>query len=325
MPKISVIIPIYNVEKYLPQCLDSILAQTFTDFELILVNDGSKDRSGNICDEYAQKDSRIVVIHKENGGASSARNRGLDIAKGEWISFIDSDDYVTPNLLSNLTSKSGNDTSLIISGIHKVDENGNITETRIYNQIDINCSTDFDELFNRNILQKHNGPCAKLYSQNIIRQFNIKFQEDIISGEDTIFNYNYLIHCDSVKIVDTADYYYMSRPGSLTTQGSFPLKFEKRSYQLYRMAIQNLTAKYKIGHPYIHERECFFMDKLINSIYAENINRSQRITELRDISFETYKENKKSHSKKEAMLKFLLLTRSFYTYDFIRTLWSKFQ
>ena len=117
MPKVSVIIPVYNVEKYLPQCIDSILAQTFTDFELILVNDGSKDCSGNICDEYAQKDSRIVVIHKENGGASSARNRGLDIAKGEWISFIDSDDYVTPNYLSNLISEAqANCASLVIQG-----------------------------------------------------------------------------------------------------------------------------------------------------------------------------------------------------------------
>ena len=93
-PKISVIVPVYKAEKYLHRCVDSILAQTFTDFELLLINDGSPDNSGVICDEYAQKDNRIRVFHKENGGVSSARNIGLDNAKGEWITFIDSDDYI---------------------------------------------------------------------------------------------------------------------------------------------------------------------------------------------------------------------------------------
>ena len=94
-PKISVIVPVYNVEQYLPRCIDSILAQTFTDFELLLIDDGSTDNSGKICDEYAKKkDTKIRVWHKENGGVSSARNMGLDFAKGEYIQFIDSDDFI---------------------------------------------------------------------------------------------------------------------------------------------------------------------------------------------------------------------------------------
>ena len=94
MPKVSVIVPIYNVEKYLNRCVDSILAQTWSDFELILIDDGSSDRSGVICDEYAQKDGRVRVIHKENGGVSSARNAGLDAAEGELVAFVDSDDWI---------------------------------------------------------------------------------------------------------------------------------------------------------------------------------------------------------------------------------------
>lgn len=96
MPTISIIVPVYNVEAYLCRCIDSILAQTFTDFELILVDDGSPDNCSSICDEYAKKDSRIVVVHKENGGLSDARNTGLDIAKGEYIGFVDSDDFIHP-------------------------------------------------------------------------------------------------------------------------------------------------------------------------------------------------------------------------------------
>ena len=103
-PKISVIVPVYNVEKYLCRCIDSILAQTFTDFELLLIDDGSKDSSGEICEEYAGKDARIRVFHRQNGGVSTARNLGIDKAKGEWIYFVDSDDVVLPSALGTFCS-----------------------------------------------------------------------------------------------------------------------------------------------------------------------------------------------------------------------------
>jgi len=97
-PKISIIVPVYKVEQYIHKCIDSILNQTLNDFELILVNDGSPDQCGQICDEYAKCDSRIKVIHKENGGQASARNMGLDIATGEYIGFVDSDDWIEPDM-----------------------------------------------------------------------------------------------------------------------------------------------------------------------------------------------------------------------------------
>ena len=102
VPKVSVIVPVYKVEKYLPECIESILAQTFTDFELILVDDGSPDNSGKICDDYAARDSRIRVFHKENGGVSSARNLGLDNARGEWIGFVDPDDWIEPDMYEQM-------------------------------------------------------------------------------------------------------------------------------------------------------------------------------------------------------------------------------
>ena len=98
-PMISVIIPVYNVEKYLARCIDSVLRQTYHNFEIILVDDGTPDRSGEICDEYAAKDARISVIHKENGGLSSARNAGIEAAKGQWLQFVDSDDYIADLLM----------------------------------------------------------------------------------------------------------------------------------------------------------------------------------------------------------------------------------
>ena len=113
MPKISVIVPVYKVEPYLHECVDSILAQTFTDFELILVDDGSSDNCGKICDEYAAKDSRIRVIHQENRGVSAARNAALDAAKGEFIAFIDSDDVVNVYYLEVLLSGMDEDTDIV--------------------------------------------------------------------------------------------------------------------------------------------------------------------------------------------------------------------
>ena len=123
MCEISIIVPVYKVEKYLKKCVDSILAQTFTDFELILVDDGSPDDSGKICEEYAEKDARVRVLHKENGGLSSARNAGIEVAKGKYLGFIDSDDYIAEDmyeLLYNTIIKE--DADLSICGIYDVYE-----------------------------------------------------------------------------------------------------------------------------------------------------------------------------------------------------------
>lgn len=324
MPKVSVIVPVYNTEKYLPRCIESILAQTFTDFELILVNDGSTDNSGKICDEYAKKDSRIVVIHKENGGASSARNKGIDNAKGEWIAFVDSDDFVSEHFLYNFINALSDNTDLIIGGITKIDESKNILETRKYDAAFINFCQDFSYLFEKKILQKHNGPCAKLYKLSIINEHILRFHEDIISGEDVIFNYNYYIYVVWANIIETSDYYYATRSGSLTTQGIFPFSQEKQSYQLYMLSAFKLTSQFEIHHPYIYERECLFIDKLINAIYHEKFNRKKRLSELAKITFDKYLLYKKTHSLKEYILVQLLSKKKFWLYDLIRMLWSKY-
>ena len=119
MPKISVIVPVYNVEKYLHECVDSILAQTFTDFELILINDGSQDSSGAICEEYAAKDKRITLIHQENQGQAAARNNAITIAQGEWIHFVDSDDVIHPQMLEILYDAVDETTKISMCGLCK--------------------------------------------------------------------------------------------------------------------------------------------------------------------------------------------------------------
>ena len=121
---ISVIVPVYNIEAYLRKCIDSILAQTYTNLEIILVDDGSTDNSGEICNEYAAKDARIRVIHKGNGGLSSARNTGIDIATGKYIGFVDSDDYLAPDMYEKLLGAIvNNHADISVCNVHHVDEN----------------------------------------------------------------------------------------------------------------------------------------------------------------------------------------------------------
>lgn len=126
---VSVIVPVYNVENYLRECLDSIVAQTYRSIEVILIDDGSKDSSGEICDEYADKDNRVKVIHKENGGVSAARNTGLDVAKGEWISYVDSDDYIEDTMLETLICLAKeNDVELAMCSFKDISECENVTQ-----------------------------------------------------------------------------------------------------------------------------------------------------------------------------------------------------
>lgn len=204
MPKVSVIVPVYNVEKYLRRCVDSILSQTFTDFELILVNDGSKDDSGKICDEYVQKDSRIVVIHKENGGVSSARNKGIDAAQGECITFVDSDDYISEDFIENIYSSNCDFSICSIQCVGsstkslKFEMNEIITKEQIADWI-LNNSQEFSFIAT---------PWAKIYKTDLIKRIGIKFNEKMRYGEDTDFVYRYLGNCNSIKLTNDAVYYY---------------------------------------------------------------------------------------------------------------------
>ena len=179
-PTISIIIPVYSVEKYLSKCLDSIVAQTFTDWECILIDDGSTDASGKICDEYAQKDSRFNIVHQDNKGVSVARNTGLNIAKGEWISFIDSDDYIESQTYEELLQEiNNNEIGIIQYGCIMENESGKVIKTRLFTQKQFTIPSQFDYFEPSN--------CYKLIRRKIINDNNICFREDITLSEDRLF------------------------------------------------------------------------------------------------------------------------------------------
>ena len=204
MCTISVIVPVYNAEKHLCRCIDSILSQTFTDFELLLINDGSTDRSGVICDEYADKDVRIRVFHKENGGVSSARNFGIDNAVGEWIGFCDSDDVVYSSWLSNFCEKITLNTDLIVQGF---DCDKPLCGEKYHQNISfIGFVNEGLELLHTNKIVGY--VWCKLFKSSIIINHKIRFDNRFNLMEDEEFVLRYLIYCRNVVCVNNIGYYY---------------------------------------------------------------------------------------------------------------------
>lgn len=204
---ISIIIPVYNVEPYLKQCLDSIIIQDAPSWEAILVDDGSTDGSSDICDEYANKDPHFRVFHKENGGVSSARNIGLEEAKGKWIWFVDGDDYIENNALPTLRKGINQDCDTIFHGLTQKFENGDT----IFDNHDEDMS-----LKKKDFLLKHycyqNGMI--LFSSKIIKENNLRFSEGIRMGEDMEFQYKYLLLCKKPIRIKNSLYFYRQRHGS---------------------------------------------------------------------------------------------------------------
>jgi len=207
---ISVIVPIYNVEPYLRQCVDSILAQTYTSFEMILVDDGSPDNCPRICDEYAAKDNRIKVIHKINGGLSDARNAGVAYSQGEYIVFIDSDDEVESAFLHDLAEAMQRSSAQIaVCGVKYVylDENpARIVEKTAKAECGLSASELFLLIEDARIF---NPAWNKLYDASLIKKHGIKFADYLV--EDVNFNMDYFAYVDSIAVVESALYRYNKR------------------------------------------------------------------------------------------------------------------
>lgn len=206
MPKISVIVPVYKAEQYLKRCVDSILNQTLTDFELILVDDGSPDKSGQICDEYAVKDKRVKVIHKGNGGVSSARQVGLDAAQGDYVIHADPDDWISSTELQDLYGKVVSTGADFVYCDFYYDYNNGKCE---YVQQQIQGSLNAESLI-QNILEGkiHGSCCNKLISKKLIEISEASFSNEIIRWEDMWFNLLVLRHCNSISYLNRAYYHY---------------------------------------------------------------------------------------------------------------------
>ena len=207
IPQISVIVPVYNVEKYLTQCIESILSQTYQEFELLLIDDGSEDNSGSICDHYSNIDSRVHVFHKENGGVSSARNMGIEHAKGEWVCFVDSDDWIDKDTFEYITGLwKGAD--FLQFGYRRT--GGTASEYSYVPSKVLRYSTSV--YCTKRIY--HSAICGYLLKLNIIKKYKISFPNHIKYGEDQAFILKTLICSSEIVILDRHFYNYRDREGS---------------------------------------------------------------------------------------------------------------
>ncbi len=258
-PLISIIIPVYNTEKYLSDCIDSVLSQTYNNFELILVDDGSNDQSGDICDEYAKSDSRVLSIHQENSGVSVARNQGISVANGDYLAFIDSDDIVHRDFLKTLINEIAiKDIDLIICQFTKDEScikndnwDRNIKEGRSYNIKDAT-------------LKMINGglswcPFGKLYKTNIIKENALIFDKNIAFNEDMLFNLSYLSLCNGI-IMELEDclYFYRDNPNSSCSK-----RFDKNS--------KNIERKISVYRAYTLAKKIFDDSEINTSIELRRI------------------------------------------------------
>lgn len=242
-PAVSIIVPVYNAETALRRCIESILHQSCADFELLLVDDGSKDDSGAICDEYAAKDSRIRVFHKENGGVSAARNLALDVARGKYLQFLDSDDWVVPDatlLLLRAAEEHGAD--LVISDFYRVvgervSVKGDIEEDRVLSR------EEYAEHMMANPADFYYGVLwNKLYRRDIVQDHRIRMDEEISWCEDFLFNLEYIRFARRFYALNVPLYYYVKTKGSLASQISISktVRMKLSMFEYYNRLYQEI-------------------------------------------------------------------------------------
>ena len=278
-PKISIIVPVYNVEQYLERCVESILKQTVDNFELLLINDGSSDNSGQLCDELSGKDTRIRVLHIQNGGVSNARNLGIQSSRGEWISFIDSDDYVTEYYLETLLQPVETDETIgfSIGKLHHI-QNGVVTpfQNTTSEVNGWNAEQTLKELLTTE--KTSFFPVAKLFRKSLIKDH--KFNTQYHLAEDALFLTEVLLQtkCNTV-FIDKPIYFYDHREGSATTSVN---QYVFDTVTVYQEIIHMVKKEFPNLQPELNNREYWsyitVYDKLI---FANNTQFSKKEKEYR--------------------------------------------
>ena len=315
---ISVIVPVYNAEKFLRRCIDSILAQTLECFELLLIDDGSTDSSGLICDEYAILDKRVRVFHKENGGVSSARNLALDNALGEWVTFIDSDDYVSSTYIQDLYSQINDNIELVISFSVSVFRNKYSRMTYGDNLID---QQNFELLFTEYDLDWRTSPWAKLYKKSIIEFNNLRFNTALPIAEDLLFLYEYILHIRYIRVKGVSNYFYSAEvEGSLTKRVNSP-EVEYECYKnVIRIVDEVICAKgissIDVIARLMRLKRTYAM-RVINSLYLSKLSRKARLSYLKQIDTSLLSTNA-SMTLKEKMSSVLISYKLYSVYDSLR-------
>ena len=310
-PKISIIVPVYNAEKYLHRCIDSIIAQTYHVWELILVDDGSTDSSGKICDEYASLDKRITVCHIQNGGPSRARNCGIDKSTGEYVYFVDADDWIEPTCIHDFIGRSNGSFDICFQNYvqHNPDGTSVITDLQEKEAHGVECKEVLSYLI---CSTKFGWTWIKMLKREILRKYNVRFREDCSLQEDELLTLQYCQHIESIAVRNCANYHYYIYDTSLTRKKRYPTQ------HLNVLSYICMEAR-KIGNKQIDEyyniRYMQWLHNSVVSVYKNSIteysDKQKRYRLINDF-LKLYRTNEKS-LKKYASLKSKILYSSIWS------------
>jgi len=322
MSMVSIIIPVYNTGDKLRKCLDSILSQSFQDFEIILIDDGSTDDSGKICDEYSVSCDRISCVHKSNGGVSSARNAGLLKSEGEYITFIDGDDLVYPHYLSNLCSHMREEIDLVFS--YAVLNYGGTQKKEEHAEMIIE-KESFHLFLEQEKIKRHTGPWAKLFRSSLIKQEGLLFPERLPIGEDAVFLFNYLSFCRKIWVTNDHDYeYFVNSPNSLTKK-LYSTSKELEIFKIIENAVIKLMSSCSVSSAVakdsLNDLLYSYLIRILDSLYfSDNNDISTRIQIIKSLPRDLISSNHYTGAFRSDFLAFLLRKRMLYIYDFVRSI-----
>lgn len=322
MPKLSVIVPVYNTEKYLRECIDSILAQTFTDFELILVDDGSTDSSGAICDEYANKDKRIRVIHQENGGVTRARKAAMRIATGRWISCIDSDDWISSTMFETLLEKASTSTAqIIICDIFleypdKTEIVGTLADEGFYGKEDM-----ARKIYPTMLMSfEHRRPgmggwlINKIFEKSLLERVFWSVEDSFVFSEDALCCYTSLLSCVGIYVFRSPLYHYRQHSDSVMHQYNGTKRY-RNLLRAYKAQEEMLTIH---GPAYLDQLQDFIAVNTITNLrnvllFDKGTSLGKRLSQAREfvsqpiVADALKKTMKKLSSRREQLKLFLAL------------------
>lgn len=283
---ITVIVPVYNASKYIGDCIESILAQTFIDYELILINDGSRDDSGAICDLYAAKDSRIHVIHTPNRGVSAARNTGLDSAVGGWVAFVDADDTVGRDYLKQLYGGAGlvGDCArtLVLCGFRIRSRDGGRVREEVTWRPAIVKGGGIPLVYLQQQLYRRGQPFSKLYNRGVVEELSLRFDPDIRFGEDLLFFLEYMKQLEAVVFCAESEYNYYVAVGSGLSKSYSTFEAEYKLFLRF-VELSSVLLEGQAKDAKLMEREAFIFMRALTCLYRPDSTRSrhERMIELK--------------------------------------------
>lgn len=287
MPELSIIVPVYNVEAYLKLCISSILNQPYQDYEAILIDDGSSDSSGVICDEFSHNDKRIKVFHKENSGVSATRNLGIDKACGKWITFVDADDELLPDALNKLMNYAKGGYDLIELSHYMVKDNQILTPKRANESKIISKKEFYTLFFNYPWYAYHGYVYAKIYRKDILNKNKIRFVEDIYYKEDGLFICQYVAHCKNILISTEPVYKYNIRENSAVSTYNKQLDKKSFSHIIASTSIYKIIKQQNLGNELniaAKNRICYSYN-ILKSAYKKSQTKDYELLKKTEIIF----------------------------------------